>query len=134
MGLDYAYVVAERAFRMLCRDIEGCIADMKAAVEKIHKAGYRAGLHTLTGCIDPKDPWVAGEENGELLDWESYTLAEDLTSEATELTVCEPPKFRHDSGMIPYLLIQATATPFESGMKLSSIPHTRQHLPIVIAA
>ena len=79
------------------KDWPGGIADMKAAVEKIHKAGYRAGLHTLTGCIDPKDPWVAGEENGELLDWESYTLAEDLTSEATELTVCEPPKFRHDT-------------------------------------
>lgn len=30
MGLDYAYVVAERSFRTLCRDIEGCIADMKA--------------------------------------------------------------------------------------------------------
>ena len=29
MGLDYAYVLAERTFRTLCRDIEGCIADMK---------------------------------------------------------------------------------------------------------
>ena len=30
MGLDYAYVLAERSFRSLCRDIEPCIADMRA--------------------------------------------------------------------------------------------------------
>ncbi len=30
MGLDYAYVLAVRSFTTLCRDIEGCIADMKA--------------------------------------------------------------------------------------------------------
>ena len=73
------------------------IADMKAAVAKIHAAGYRAGMHTLTGCIDPKDPWVAGPENSQLLAWETYTLAEDLATNATSMTVNEPPKKRHDT-------------------------------------
>ena len=30
MGLDYAYVMSVRSFEVLCRDIEGCIADMRA--------------------------------------------------------------------------------------------------------
>ena len=73
------------------------ISDMRAAVAKIHDAGYRAGLHTLTGCIDPDDPWVAGESNADLLAWEMYTLTDDLAPDATELVVAEPPKKRHDT-------------------------------------
>ncbi|MBR2982350.1 MAG: hypothetical protein IKC80_03880 [Kiritimatiellae bacterium] len=78
------------------KDWPGGLADMKAAVAKIHAAGYHAGLHTLTACIDPKDPWVAGIENSDLLEWENYTLAEDLSADAVEMTVNEPPKVRHD--------------------------------------
>ena len=52
------------------KDWPGGLADMKAAVAKIHAAGYHAGLHTLTACIDPKDPWVAGIENSDLLEWD----------------------------------------------------------------
>ena len=33
------------------------VAGMKAAVDKIHAAGLRAGMHTLTGCISPHDAW-----------------------------------------------------------------------------
>ena len=72
------------------------IEDMKAAVGKIHKAGYRAGLHTLTACIDPKDPWVAGPENSQLYAYLTYTLAEDLSADAKELVVTEAPKGQHD--------------------------------------
>ena len=72
------------------------LADMKAAVKKIHEAGYLAGMHTLTACIDPKDPWVAGEENRFLRARESYRLAEDLSAEAKELTVDAPPQCPHD--------------------------------------
>ena len=73
------------------------LADMKAAVGKVHAAGYLAGMHTLTACIDPKDPWVAGDENRFLRAREGYRLAEDLSATATELTVDAPPKCRHDT-------------------------------------
>ena len=76
------------------------LADMKAAVGKIHAAGYLAGMHTLTGCIDPADPWVAGEENRELRARASYVLAVDLTEDAAELTVTEGPKVTTDTSFL----------------------------------
>ena len=78
-------------------DWPGGLADMKSAVGKLHAAGYKAGLHTLTGCIDPKDPWVAGPENSQLMAWETYTLAEGLAPDATSLAVNEPPRMKHDA-------------------------------------
>ncbi len=75
----------------------GGLAAMKAAVAKIHAAGYRAGMHTLTACIDPKDPWVAGPENSNLIAWEKYSLAADLAPDAVELVVDAPPVKKHDT-------------------------------------
>ena len=51
MGLDYAYVVAERSFRMLCRDIEGCIADMKAGLVTPHVDNVIFTLIAVTGVV-----------------------------------------------------------------------------------
>ena len=79
------------------KDWPGGIVAMKAAVEKIHAAGYRAGMHTLTACIDPKDPWVAGPENSNLIAWEKYSLAADLAPDAAELVVDTPPVRKHDT-------------------------------------
>ena len=78
-------------------DWPGGLAAMKAAVAKIHAAGHRAGMHTLTACIDPKDPWVAGPENRHLIAWETYALAADLAPDATELVVDAPPVKKHDT-------------------------------------
>lgn len=72
------------------------IADMKAAVERIHAAGLRAGLHTLSGCIDPKDPWITPRCSPDLMAWMTYTLAEPLVAESTELVVEEMPIKKHD--------------------------------------
>ncbi|NLC81913.1 MAG: hypothetical protein GX748_12095, partial [Lentisphaerae bacterium] len=72
--------------------------DLFAAADKIHAAGLRAGIHTLTGCISPQDPWVASDLNTNLLAWTTYTLAADLPqAEATELVVNEEPIQRHDT-------------------------------------
>lgn len=79
------------------RDWPGGLDDLKAAVAKVHAAGFRAGLHTLSGCIDPKDPWVAGSEKSQLIALASYTLAEDLPAAAAEMVVNEKPKVRHDT-------------------------------------
>jgi glycerol dehydrogenase len=51
MGLDYAYVVAERSFRMLCRDIEGCIADMKAGLVTPRVDNVIFTLIAVTGVV-----------------------------------------------------------------------------------
>ena len=76
------------------------IADMKAAVKRVHDAGYLAGMHTLTGCIDPSDPWVAGAENRDLRARASYVLAEDLAENADEMTVTEGPKVITDTAFL----------------------------------
>ena len=72
------------------------LAGMKRAVEKIHAAGLRAGLHTLTGCIDPKDDWIHPRCSRDLMAWATYTLAEPLAEGAKELVVEEKPIGKHD--------------------------------------
>jgi len=71
-------------------------ADLKKAVDKIHAAGLSAGMHTLTACIDPTDPWLKTNDVTNLLDWCEYTLAEPLAASTKELRVNEPPSARHD--------------------------------------
>ena len=71
-------------------------ADLKKAVDKIHAAGLSAGMHTLTACIDPLDPWLKTDDVTNLLDWCEYTLAEPLSASTEELRVNEPPAVRHD--------------------------------------
>ena len=70
--------------------------DLRRAVEKIHAAGLKAGFHTLTACIDPKDAWLKTDDITNLLAWTTYTLAAPLTSASTELVVNEPPIAKHD--------------------------------------
>lgn len=70
--------------------------DLRSCVERIHAAGLRAGIHTLTACIPPNDPWIAQEGNTNLLAFKTYTLAAPVTRETTEIYVVEPPWERHD--------------------------------------
>ncbi len=72
--------------------------DLFAAADKIHAAGLRAGIHTLTGCIGPQDPWVASDLNTNLLAWATYTLASELApADVKELVVNEEPIEIHDT-------------------------------------
>jgi hypothetical protein len=73
------------------------LADMKDTVERIHGAGLRAGIHTLTACIDPRDAWVTPEASPYLIPFDSYTLARDLSPTDTVLYVKEQPSARHDT-------------------------------------
>ncbi len=72
------------------------LADMKEAVARIHAAGLRAGIHTLTACIEPRDAWVTPEASADLIPFDSYTLARSLSPTDTVLYVNEPPSARHD--------------------------------------
>jgi len=73
------------------------LADMKDAVRRIHTAGLCAGIHTLTACIDPRDAWVTPEASPDLIPFDSYTLARDLSPTDTVLVVNERPSSRHDT-------------------------------------
>lgn len=71
--------------------------DMKAAVDKIHAAGLKVGMHSLTACINPyRDPWISPVCSTDLVADASYTLAAPLTSNATEIVVHELPVKKHD--------------------------------------
>jgi len=72
------------------------LADMKDAVSRIHAAGLRAGIHTLTACIDPRDSWVTPEASHDLIPFDTYTLARPLSPTDTVLYVNEPPAAHHD--------------------------------------
>jgi hypothetical protein len=72
------------------------LADMRDAVARIHAAGLRAGIHTLTACIDPRDAWVTPEASADLIPFDTYTLARPLSPTDTVLYVNEPPAAHHD--------------------------------------
>lgn len=72
------------------------LADMKDAVARIHAAGLKAGIHTLTGCIDTRDPWVTPEASPHLIAAASYTLARPVSPTDTVIHVNERPSRDHD--------------------------------------
>lgn len=72
------------------------IADMKDTVARIHAAGLKAGIHTLTACIDTRDAWVTPEPSPHLIPWDTYTLASPITETNTVLYVNERASDRHD--------------------------------------
>lgn len=73
------------------------LADMRDTVSRIHAAGLRAGIHTLTACIEPHDPWITPEASPDLIPFDTYTLARPLAATDTVLYVNEKPSPRHDT-------------------------------------
>lgn len=67
------------------------VAGMKEAVAKIHAAGLRAGMHTLTGCISPTDAWVSPRPDPRLAADATLTLAGALDATAATVTTREQP-------------------------------------------
>ncbi len=72
------------------------LPDMQDSVKRIHAAGLRAGIHTLTGCIETDDPWITPVCREELIPWKSYTLTRDFGPADTTLYVAEKPIPTHD--------------------------------------
>ncbi len=65
---------------------------MRRVVEKIHKAGLKAGLHFLTTCISKDDPYATPTPDKRLLKDASFTLAEAIDPESTFIPTVEPPR------------------------------------------
>lgn len=64
---------------------------MKRAVAKIHEAGLKAGMHTLTGCISTNDPWVRPAPDPRLKADASFTLTERIDEKQTVIHTAEQP-------------------------------------------
>ncbi|MEW6357817.1 MAG: LamG-like jellyroll fold domain-containing protein [Planctomycetota bacterium] len=69
---------------------------MKKCVQKIHAAGLKAGMHTLTGCIAINDSWVTPVPDARLAADASYTLAEAMDEKSMTMRTVEKPQ-RHDT-------------------------------------
>ncbi|MDX9978870.1 MAG: LamG-like jellyroll fold domain-containing protein [Lentisphaeria bacterium] len=66
------------------------LESMKRVVDRIHAAGLKASMHTLTGCISTNDPWVTPVPDPRLAADASYTLARALGPEDKEIFLTEP--------------------------------------------
>ena len=64
---------------------------MKAVVRKIHDAGLKAGMHTLTGCIATNDPWVTPVPDKRLAPDATYALAADMDEGSDAILTVETP-------------------------------------------
>lgn len=73
----------------------GGLEEMKACAAKAHAAGLRVGMHSLTACINPHDPWITPVCREDLVADATYTLAAALADDATELLVNERPIDKH---------------------------------------
>jgi hypothetical protein len=67
------------------------LAGLRATVEKIHGAGLKAGMHTLTGCIAPHDPWITPVPDKRLAADATFTLAAPLDQRQTTVLTDQQP-------------------------------------------
>ncbi len=67
------------------------LAGLKATVDKIHAAGLKAGMHTLTGAILPSDPWASPVPDPRLAKDATFTLAEAVDGKSAILKTAEKP-------------------------------------------
>ncbi|MGQ9455020.1 MAG: hypothetical protein ACUVT8_00210 [Armatimonadota bacterium] len=61
----------------------------KTVIDKLHSAGILAGLHTYAFFIDKSCPWVTPVPDPGLAKDATFTLAEDLSEDTTEIPVLE---------------------------------------------
>jgi len=64
-------------------------ASLKAAVDRLHAGGIKAGLHTYAFFIDKRCPWVTPVPDPRLGKDATFHLAEPLTAAATAVPVVE---------------------------------------------
>ena len=73
----------------------GGLAGMADACRRIHDAGLKVGTHTLTGCLSMQSKHLSPVCDSNLVFDATYTLAEPLAADATELVVNERPIDKH---------------------------------------
>lgn len=68
-------------------------AGFKKCADKAHAMGLRIGFHTLTTFMTTNDPYVSPKPSQDLALAGTDTLMEDITADATEITVSNPEHF-----------------------------------------
>ncbi len=63
--------------------------DLRAVIDKLHAAGIKAGMQPYAFFIDKRSPWVTPKPDPRLAVSATFTLAEELTAEATTVPVTE---------------------------------------------
>ena len=71
------------------------LAGLKTVVAKLHAAGLKVGMHTLTGCISKHDPWVRPVPDPRLYKDKTFALAADVDPKATTIPLTGPPGNLH---------------------------------------
>lgn len=67
------------------------LAGLKTVVEKIHEAGLKAGMHTLTGCISPHDSFATPVPDKRLAKDATFTLAAPVGESDKKIFTLERP-------------------------------------------
>ena len=74
----------------------GGLPTLKAVADKVKAAGMNVSMHSLTANISFYDSWVTPVAHSNLIATYTYTLAQPLTKDATEVVVNELPGPKHD--------------------------------------
>ena len=88
MGFERSLGHYEPRKEMFPNGLEG----LKAVVAKIHAAGLKAGLHTLTGGMAPHDPFITPVPDKRLAKDAAFTLAEAIDDTAKAVPTIETPR------------------------------------------
>lgn len=88
IGWEKSYGHYEPRNDLFPRGMEG----LKSVVEKIHKSGLKAGLHTLTGFVSPHDPYVTPIPDKRLAKRKTFTLAKPIDEKSDVIYVEERPE------------------------------------------
>jgi hypothetical protein len=67
-------------------------AGLKRVTDKLHAAGFKVGMHTLTGCIQVDDPWVSPVPDKRLAKDARFTLAAATGAGDTAIHTVERPE------------------------------------------
>ncbi len=68
------------------------LAGLKQVVAKLHAAGLKVGMHTLTGCIQVDDPWVSPVPDPRLAKDARFTLAAAVGPDDKVISTVERPE------------------------------------------
>jgi len=68
------------------------LAGLKQVTDKLHAAGLKVGMHTLTGCIQVNDPWVSPVPDKRLAKDASFTLAAPVGADDKVIPTVERPE------------------------------------------
>jgi len=77
------------------KNFPGGMDEMVAAADRLHAAGLKLGLHTLSGCLRTESPYITPVPSQELISLATYTVARDFGKADDTLYVNEPPGDQH---------------------------------------